>query len=149
MLRNLERLLRLTRGFFTAIVASDFTERFRSMLRSRLKNIGGLCSFWKCWFLLVRSGPSLIARGENLRALEIFVRVDMSFFFLGGGFARFFLTGGFGDVLRLRECGMGNETNYERRGEEQASARGGPPDWAKTEHRLPMRLLGPGTGLAR
>ena len=122
MLPGLERLLRFSRRFFDAITASDFTQRFGRTRGSSFESISGLRAGWKRLLLLASNDAILIILRQNLRAVEIFIRVDVSFFLLGGGFAGFFLTRGFGDVLRLGRCAIGNETEREGRDEEYASA---------------------------
>jgi len=53
--------------------------------------------------LLARCNASVIVRSKNRGALQIFVRIDVSLFLLGDGFAGLFLTSGFGGVLGLGE----------------------------------------------
>lgn len=87
----------------TAVTAGDFSQTFGCGILLGVD--GGRCG------RIIFAGFDLgaILLGENLRLLQILIRINVSIFFLLRGFAGFFGAGGFGDGLRigLRILGAG------------------------------------------
>lgn len=87
--------------FLAAVTAGDFSEALRigilfgvdrglNRIRRRCRGI-----------IFASFDAGAILLGENLRLLQIFVGINVSFFFLLRGLARFFLARGFGDLRRV------------------------------------------------
>ena len=136
--------------FLAAVTAGDFAEAFGSGIF--LGADGGIGrSSGRCGRIIFAGLDSrTILLGEDLRLLQIFIRINVRIFFLLRGFAGFFGARGFGDGWRigLRILGAGRQreqgsgcTKKERYAEAEWPA-GGPSKWGRAMHQFCETALG-------
>ena len=86
--------------FLAAVAASDFAEAFGSGILFGIEGrLNRICYGRSSGIIFTGFDAGAILLGENLRLLQIFVGINVGFFFLLRCLARFFLARGFRSLL--------------------------------------------------
>jgi hypothetical protein len=97
--QGLRGLFRFARCFFLPVTSSNFSQTFRrgtvlDVKRRHSRLVPGIRRI-----ILARFGSLAVFVRQNLGLLQVFIGVDVTFFFLLRGLSRFLAARGFGNIL--------------------------------------------------